>query len=146
MNIQKIKDYQVYLENRGIKTHIYRIERLEDGKMELVHYFDETPDFEDGFKIVCDAPEGTSIHDIVYLDEQDRWCMISLFNALMANKLIQAVTKNGKINYKDLSQKDKESYDQAVKTIKQTYENPEYLSYEDSCRLRYYERAMKGEV
>ena len=143
--LKKIKAYQQYLETKGIKNHIYRIERLEDGQMELAHYFDENPDFEDDFKLVCEAPEGTSIQDVIYLDDQDRWCMISLFRALMANRLIRVVTKNGSINYENLSQKDKENYDLAVEAIKQTYENPEYLSYEDSYRLRYYEKTMKGE-
>ena len=143
--LKKIKAYQQYLGTKGIKNHIYRIERLENGQMELVHYFDENPDFEDDFKLVCEAPEGTSIQDVIYLDDQDRWCMISLFRALTANRLIRVVTKNGSINYENLSQKDKENYDLAVEAIKQTYEDPEYLSYEDSYRLRYYEKTMKGE-
>lgn len=143
--LKEIRDYEAYLEANGVKTHIYKIERIDNGVMELEHYFDENHDYKDDFELRCEAPEGITSNDVIYLDDKNRWCLINLLNSIVANELISTLTDNGSISYNDLSEEDKKSYNMALEAIKEAYENPIRLSYEDSLKVMEYEKAMKGE-
>ena len=125
---------------------LYKVEHVDGKNIEIIDT--ENPRKKKTFvaKIKDFYREG----DIVAYDaEVDRYVFLDTSASLMGNKAIMDLTDGGRLTYDELTRTQQELYDEALAIVKECFDNPELMTYQESAQFAAKrlaaERVLRGE-
>ena len=125
---------------------LYKVEHVDGKNIEIIDT--ENPRKKKTFvaKIKDFYREG----DIVAYDaEVDRYVFLDTSASLMGNKAIMDLTDGGRLTYDELTRAQQELYDEALAIVKECFDNPELMTYQESAQFAAKrlatERVLRGE-
>ena len=125
---------------------LYKVEHVDGTKIEIIDT--ENPRKKKTFisRIKDFYREG----DVVAYDSEiDRYVFLDTSASLMGNKAIMNLTDGGRLTYDELTTAQQELYDEAMACVKECFDNPELMTYQESAKFAAkrlaVERVLRGE-